>query len=375
MGKKIYKEYVEYNCPECLKSFGNRKDNYETHINKKKSCKKIAKNYSNIDNQQDKVVCVEIEQTNNLNKNNYDEDKENYKCKDIENNDVFPCEFCDKKFAKKFNLTRHLTTCKVKALQNLNQNSNQIPDNNKLNQIDIKLNEILKQNEELKKQNEELKKDNEKIKNQLVEKKNNSKVNINQNNNVNNINNNNNININIVNNNIVNFNEVNYNNVDKKFFVNPILDRKLFGKAIILKMIENIYINENLPEYQNVIITDKNRGYVKIYNNGKWKTDNIKIIDSVLNGIIEHSKVILDELFDIYLNNSQVKNRLCVGKKYVNLCDLEYLEELKEEQEAEEADNKNEIKRCEEFREMVLEDTINLFHDNKNILLKPKKLK
>jgi hypothetical protein len=235
-----------------------------------------------------------------------------------------------------------------------------------LTQIDVKLNEILKQNEELKRQNEELKKDNEKIKNQLVEKKNHPDIKINQNN----------ININIVNNNnIVNFSDVNYNNIDKKLFVNPILDRKLFGKAIILKMIENIYINESLPEYQNVIITDKNRGYVKIYNNGRWKTDNIKTIDLVLDGIIEHSKVILDELFDIYFNNNQVKNRLNVGKKYVNLCDLEYLEELKDEHDNEEADNKNEIKRCEEFREMVLKDTINLFHDNKNILLKPKKLK
>ena len=37
-------------------------------------------------------------------------------------------------------------------------------------------------------------------------------------------------------------------------------------------------------------------------------------------------------------------------------------------------DNKKEIKRCKEFREMVFKDTINLFHDNKNILLKPKKL-
>ena len=69
-------------------------------------------------------------------------------------------------------------------------------------------------------------------------------------------------------NNIVNFNDIDYNNIDKKLFISPILDRRLFGKAIILKMIENIYITENLPEYQNLMITDKNRGYVKIYNNG-----------------------------------------------------------------------------------------------------------
>jgi hypothetical protein len=69
-------------------------------------------------------------------------------------------------------------------------------------------------------------------------------------------------------------------------------------------MIENIYINENLPEYQNIVITDKNRGYVKIYNNGKWKTDNIQIINLVINGIIEHSKTIWDATSSIKLDNS-----------------------------------------------------------------------
>jgi len=71
---------------------------------------------------------------------------------------------------------------------------------------------------------------------------------------------------------------------------------KLLGKEIILKTIENIYINEAHPEYQNIIVTDKNRGYVKIFNNGRWKTNDVKIINSVLDGIIEHSKMILDEL-------------------------------------------------------------------------------
>ena len=60
---------------------------------------------------------------------------------------------------------------------------------------------------------------------------------------------------------------MNLNNVDKNLFINPLMNSRLIGKGIILKMIENIYINVNLPEYQNIIITDKNRGYVKIYNN------------------------------------------------------------------------------------------------------------
>ena len=213
-----------------------------------------------------------------------------------------------------------------------------------------------------------LENENEKLKKEIKKNKSTSKSNVNisqSNYNINVVNNNNN--------NIINFNDMNYNNIDKKLFIEPILDRKLFGKAIILKMIENIYINENLPKYQNLVITDKNRGYVKVFNNGKWKTDNLNTINLILNGIVEHSKSILDELYDIYLNNNQTTNRLNTSEKYINLCDNDYLEELKDAQENEQANNKNEIKRCEEFRDMIFKDTINLFHDNKNILLKPKK--
>jgi hypothetical protein len=196
------------------------------------------------------------------------------------------------------------------------------------------------------------------------------------NNNNSNNTNSNNTNINIVNNfntqNIINFHNVNYLNVDKQLFINPIMNTKLFGKAIILQMIENIYINDNLPEYKNIIVTDKNRGYVKIYNNGKWKTDNVQIINLVIDGIISHSKTIWTELEQIYMNNYQAKNRLNTSKKYIDLCDPEYLGELEDNENLEGINNKDEIKKCMDFRDMVYKDTINLFHDNKNILLKPK---
>ena len=42
MPKKIYKELIEYICPECKKNFGNRKDNYETHLKRKNPCIKLA---------------------------------------------------------------------------------------------------------------------------------------------------------------------------------------------------------------------------------------------------------------------------------------------------------------------------------------------
>ena len=326
MPKKIYKELIEYICNNCLKNFGNKKGNYKTHINRKYPCKKTAPEITLITPEiaPNKLICIKTSEKK------------------------YCCEFCKKNFVRKYGLERHLK-CRCK----LKQEKGGI--NNKLLEIDNKLNLILKQNEELKDENKKLKK-------QIKKTKNKSHITINQPN----------INIKMINN-IVNFNDIDYNNIDKKLFISPILDRRLFGKAIILKMIENIYINENLPEYQNLMITDKNRGYVKIYNNGKWKTDNINIINLVLNEIVEHSKIIVDELYEIYLNNNNVKNRINSSEKYLNYCDLEHLQKLKDEQTNDDANNKHDIKRCEEFRDMVFKDTINLFHDNKNILLKTKK--
>jgi len=366
------KIHIEYIC-DCGMNFKNKKDNYERHKNKKKPCiKNNLKQNNKIDDEindeiNDEIIidknkkksCIKnnLKQNNKIgdeiiiNKNITNIINENIINENIINENIIneniinQCKYCDKIFVRKYGLTRHFDgRCKEKNIHNSNKNIEQI-------------NYILIQLEELKKENKELKKDNKQIKIQLKQKKTKSNINIEQ--------------INIVNN-IINFNNVNYANVDKKLFVQPIMNARLYGKAIILQMIENIYINENLPEYQNLIITDKNRGYVKIYNNGKWKTDNIQIINLVIDGIISHSKTILDELKQIYINNVQAKSRLNTSKKYIDLCDLEHLDELEDEQANGDVNNIAQIKRCKDFREMVYKDTINLFHDNKNILIKPK---
>lgn len=352
MGKKKYKEYKKYHCPYCLKDFGNRKDNCDAHINKKNPCKPKAENTEVLQNPPELLQIppepepqpekVEVEQV-------------------VE--PEFQCEYCLQSFAKKFNLDRHLKDrCKEKKKQD---------EANKDNQT---LNLILEQIGELKKENKELK---ETIDKKISKKKNNVNINIvnnTQTNNVNNVNNDVNVNNNI-NNNIINFNDFSYEGIDKKLFIQPILNPLLYGKAIILQMIENIYINENLPQHQNIIITDKNRGYVKVFNNGRWKTDDIQTINLVLNGIITHSKTILQELRQRLVNNNQAQSRLNTSKKYIDLCDLEFLDDLEDEQTNGDVDNSYLINRCKNFRGMVFKDTINLFHDNKNILIKPKKLK
>jgi hypothetical protein len=396
MGIKKFKQYIEYSCEECGKKFGNKKDNYERHKNRKTPC--IKKNINDSINSLIELqnppnfpqnppnltlIPPKLDKINNLDNQIDNTNKIISNIKIIEN----ICEFCNQSFAKKYNLDRHLNgRCKEKLKQEkISEEEKLIQEKIKLEDkiiqeekfkeskelVEIKqqLKEILKQNKELAKNYQSMKKDNNKLKKQL-DKKNTQLVN--STNNQTNIIVNNVVNNNNNSQNIVNFNNVDYSNVDKKLFINPLMNTRLFGKAIILQMIENIYINENLPEYQNIVITDKNRGYVKVFNNGKWKTDNIQIINLVIDGIISHSKTIWNELKQIYINNSHAKNRLNTSKKYIDLCDLEYLDELEDEQDNDDINNKNQIKQCKDFRDMVYKDTINLFHDNKNILLKPK---
>jgi hypothetical protein len=322
----------EHPCGLCGKIF-DRKSNWIYHTqNKKHPCVNMALNNNN-----NTPLCIEIIKN-----------KENEENKEKEENEIkrYPCEYCKKVFTRKYSLDRHLDgRCKLKLDIDIKQKQNM-----GLEVFEDKLNYVIKENQELKLKIE-------KLETKIKKNKKTTNINIGQQN----------ININIV-----NFNDLDYNDMDKKLFTKPLLNSKLQGKFIILQMIENVYINDAHPEYQNIMVTDKNRGYVKIYNNGRWKTDNINTMNMVIDGIISHSKNILVELKQQYLNNAGAKSRLNTSEKYVSLCDLEYLGDLEDEQLNDDVNNDDRIKRCKDFREMVYKDTINLFHDNKNLLQKSK---
>lgn len=317
------KNHIEYVCDNCLKKF-NQKNDFTRHKNRLNPCEKKTK--VNTD-------CNEnnCNQTNNDETNNNETSNEEY----IEDDNIDDNEDLVKNLIKKINY-------------------------------------VIKQNEEFKNDIKELKEDNEKLRNKLISNTNSNNTNSNNTNTTNttNTNSNNTINMNV---HINNFNDTDYSQINKIKLLNTLIKEQ--GKFIYLKAIENLYLNPEKPENHNIYIADKNRGYVKKYNNGRWETDNLSIIDLIINNFIDYYKLSID---DIKLNPEKyekIKNAINNKIKYIELCDLEYLSNLEDEQLYEDANNKDKIARCKEFREMVYDEIKNLLHDKKDIVLKTHKTK
>ena len=215
----------------------------------------------------------------------------------------------------------------------------------------------MKQNEENKKQNDELKNELEKVKkiakSKVKQEKINKSTSISNSNNTTNTTNSNNTTTNTTNsNNTVNiqinkYSTENYDELDNKLFLEPML--KEMGKQIFLKQIKNVYINPDLPQNHNIVVTNRNRQICKIHYGERWKTSDVGIINDLLTRIIEHSKTKYEEYSEKFTINKKVRDKLNVTKKYIDRCYKEHLAELEDD----EPDNKSEIKRCNDFYEMV----------------------
>ena len=348
--------------------------------------------------------------------------------KDCKKNIIYTCDFCNKEFSFKSNWKRHINdNCKIKRQEECSErNENEINKVKKqseqqlekyiekisilekrVEQLDTQLKQQLefytekktmfeKQIEQLEKQLERTEKQLEKTEKQLekTEKKSNKlekqldkhlNVNSISNNNSNsNSNNNNNINSNNINITVFDHGKEDYSMVDEIF--NKILTNKtIIGRSIYKTLITNIHINDDYPQYKNIAVTDKNRKHCKIRKDNKWITTDFSAIDELLNRLVNYSKLKIKEYYEENLENKGMKNKLEDDMKYMCLCDPEILAILKDN-ECDDNDLINEInidnididrirphisaKRCEEFYDLVVSDTIKLLHDNKDEIIK-----
>ena len=387
---------VKHECPNCKKIFV-RKVDLEYHIlKKKKPCmqniisedSKINKNDQNTQNAHFYDLNEQNKYINNI--------KINYLNTESDNKSIFECDLCFKTFSKKSNLSRHkLSYCKKNKLNNLNELNviNKINEKlkNKNEQIDL----LIEQNNEIKKQNEKLQKllieenlEHKKhtaelhnmilnlIKKETKKKTNKSNINTQNNNIINNTttNSNNNINNGTVNNNItIQFGKEDLSQIDNKHFLNLIKSNST-GVKIITDLVKMIHFNEEYPQFQNVYMTDLNRGRIILFDGSKWKTitNGEKIIPEIIEKAVEFSNDKENKFRSEYKLNKKAISRLDVIKKYTTKCDNEYLEELKEEYFNEEADNKKEIADCEQFIILVGDKVKELIYNEKDLVVKRK---
>jgi hypothetical protein len=253
------------------------------------------------------------------------------------------CLLCLKEFGnKKDNYQKHLdkTGCGlgIIKLEEMKIENEEIKKQNEKNEIDI-----LKLKEENEKKNIEilkLKEENENLKKQAIIYNDNS--------------------TNITNNNFI----LQINNFDDtkcEVVIKSLL--KYMGKSIYLKTVEDIYLNNEANH--NIYIGDKNRGIVKVWNNGIWQSKNMIVIDQIINNIVKQLNLSIDEIKKDKDKYERLKEKISSKVNYIHYCDTDYVEDLEEEP----LDNKEQIQRCKDFRDLVFEEIKTLLHDNKGKVL------
>ena len=352
-------------CPKCNIVF-DRKSNYDYHINKKFDCTPNNNNSINLLNKKNtgQIMCSFVQNpcssmpNQNLHNNNV---------KNNMNVIFFSCSYCNKNFSSKSTLTRHLKdNCKAK------KNS----DNEKENIFKLLLEKDKQYKEEVKQHKEEvneLKKQNKLLLDRidkLINMKENSKITNNNISNSNNLSNSNNISNsnntqNIV---MVNFGNEDLSIIDKKLFMDRIVKKQITGVKIPDEILKIIHFNPEYPQLSNIYISDINREKCMIYESGEWKLTPSDKIPEIIDKVVLFSNEAESELREQFPNNKKINDRLDIIKKYNNMNDQEYIQELKDAMTEEEADNTDLIKKCEDFQKFTY-DTFKttLYNEGKKI--------
>ena len=341
---------VTYNCEICNKIF-DKKSHFTQHLNKKYPCKQI--------------INLNYEKNLNLppNSSNFPPNSSNFppnssdlpkiiskKIKQINNNDLFVCDYCKKQFTRFDNRIRHLDNrCKIKKQAD------------ELELLKQKYENALQEIDNFKKQLGEYK-PNENI--------NNIKNNIANIANITNINNNN-ITQNI---NIIQFGKEDLSKISNNLILNTLLKSSgqptvafsinTKGAGIPSMLVENIHFNDDYPEYKNICITDMNRKYALLWNGKKWIK---RKYDNIGNELLDKCLFIITERLD------EIKETLPYDKKLLGI-KLKALDRLEnkdpnDEPEYSEEDDiliQSRIEDRKNFRKMASDKIEEVLYNNKD---------
>ena len=344
-------------CPKCNIVF-NQKGHYDYHINRKYECNlnnnllidlndektenlNICKNlqeFTKICNnekivQKNNEIFIKLNNSNIL-KSDLSNLTEINNLSTNTNDTSFCCSFCNKKYSSKYTLSRHFNdSCKIKKDTEIEKENIFKLLLEKDKQKEFEINELKKQNKLLM----------DKI-DKLINLKKHSKP-------IKTINNNQSITNNLSNtiNNIimVNFGKEDLSIIDEKLFIDKIIKKNtVSGVKIPDEVLKIIHFNPMYPQLSNIYISDINRDKCMVYENGEWILSNIDNIPQIMDKICLFSNEQINTLKNKYPNNKPLQDRLKVIEKYNNMIDNDYLEELKDDIE----NNKNEIKRFEDFQ-------------------------
>lgn len=255
-------EIKKYECAKCGQIF-THKGTYDRHMNRK-------------------IPCNDTE-------------------KQLKNQQKRTCEYCNKLFTRIESLKDHLDICRIKLMNEKNQEKNSEKVNNDITSKQIiekimnEIGEIKKMSQEKDKKNEEkdakidelMKRIAQLESNQgstktTVKGKKNTVVNGDMNNIQQNIHN--------------DIKIVAYGKEDLSFITDDIY-RLLLNKGFksVQNLVEYIHMNQNKPENQNIYISNMRDNYILIYDGNQWQ---LKERDDVLQEMIENKADILNEKFD-----------------------------------------------------------------------------
>ena len=360
----------KFMCCKCNKEF-SKKQHLDNHENKKNPCK--PKGEFNLKNPLKSLINPQ-----NCLKNN-------------DNLQNFSCEYCNKDFNRKDNFNRHYHNCKVKKLDeekkenifNILLEKEKIEKEmilTKLDEFQNKMGIILINNENLQKNNENLQKNYENLQknnenlqktNKFLQKKlnkfedkleeQNKKydnkmkqiINKNINKNSNNTNNYTQNNIIIPSDKLTEFGKEDLTKIDLKDLFQIIQNPRLTGTSIFIEMLKLIHFNPKLPQFQNVYLTDKNREKFMTWNGKKWGL-NADCINKILSQFEDWKLLNEDDIEEA----GKTGNYKRVVEKFIKFFDKCFFDDNDE--------NKEDIKRNENFRESIEELIKEFLYNNRN---------